>query len=65
MVLIAAYISPSSLLDIITENLLDRVEDQAVRQEDPQSSLIRFGAGVVLAETLCAQFKVHCLLWSS
>lgn len=56
--LVTAYITPASLLDLCTKNLLDHVEDISVRQEDPQSCLTRFGAGVMLVEALCWQFDL-------
>lgn len=56
--LVSAYIMPMTLLDLLTTHLLDRAEDEVMRAEDPQGSLIRFGAGVVLVEAICAQFEV-------
>lgn len=54
----SAYITPQTLLDMLTTNWLDRIEDESARIEDPQGSLTRFGSSVVLAEALCAQFDV-------
>lgn len=58
MVVVAAYITPSTLLDLAVTQLLDHVEDESARSADPQGSLIRFGCGVVFIEGLCAQFKL-------
>lgn len=58
LALVTAYITPKSLLDLIVTHLLDHVEDQSSRVEDPQTSLTHFGPGVVLADALCAQFDL-------
>ncbi|CAK9782940.1 hypothetical protein CC85DRAFT_329441 [Cutaneotrichosporon oleaginosum] len=58
LALVTAYITPKSLLDLIVTHLLDHVEDQSSRIEDPQTSLTHFGPGVVLAVALCAQFDL-------
>lgn len=58
LALVTAYITPKSLLDLIVTHLLDHVEDQSSRAEDPQTSLTHFGPGVVLADALCAQFDL-------
>lgn len=58
LALVTGYITPSSLLDLCVTNLLDHVEDISVRQEDPQSCLTRFGAGVILVEALCSQYEL-------
>jgi len=59
LALLAAYIPPLNLLELLTIHWLDRIEDESARAEDPQASLIRFGSSVVLAEALCAQFDVR------
>ncbi|GMK56239.1 hypothetical protein CspeluHIS016_0300790 [Cutaneotrichosporon spelunceum] len=58
LALVTAYITPKSLLDLIVTHLLDHVEDQSSRIEDPQTSLTHFGPSVVLADALCAQFDL-------
>lgn len=58
LALVTAYITPPSLLELCTSNLLDREEDSSARHEDPQSCLTRFGSGVILVEALCSQFDL-------
>ncbi|BEI80974.1 hypothetical protein CcaverHIS002_0201340 [Cutaneotrichosporon cavernicola] len=58
LALVTAYITPKSLLELIVTHLLDHVEDQSSRIEDPQTSLTHFGPSVVLADALCAQFDL-------